>query len=152
MSQLERDMISKPVQIDNRRDTQEKRTGLTIFPEMRIIKHFLHLTPEYIVKRLHFNSDYELDPVWPEVLLFPDKHQARACADWLSKAHKLINSEAKSSFGENTNIEELPIYRAEKYTDKAFYENVHRVPLSIRNLRSLEAITGLCFTLSLDEL
>lgn len=161
--------------------------------EVCILKSFLHLRPKYIIRCCDFYGDYELDPIWPEVLLMMDLESATKLKDKLEKAWKRVHSTLSKPLrarNDASPLEPLPafapfpllmapilgamgvtaynvlksappecdaksepicVYRIEKYNDEAFYRLVHRVPISIRNLKKLEKIIGVPIVKNLIE-
>lgn len=118
-------------------------------PEAFVVSGFLHLQPHFIVRRCDFNDDYCLDPVWPEVILVMDFETATRLKEKLEAIWKRVTPSVKGCSCVNSdstknlnNTHPICIYRVEKYNDEAFYEYVHRVPPSLRNLRKLERETG----------
>ena len=95
----------------------------------QLIKNFLILTPSHIVRMESFASEYSLDRVWPEVLLFTDQEQAESLAAELNAAYVRHHT--------HKNVLPFHPYRVVSYTDGAYYEIAHRVPMSLRNLERL---------------
>ncbi|MDM1717326.1 hypothetical protein [Thiopseudomonas alkaliphila] len=104
---------------------------------MVIIKSFLHFAPTYIVRMCSFDSEYSINSVWPEVLLCADKETADQLRRHLLSAFSKAGAKCP-----NQKVQPICIYRIQEFNDDDFYDYVHRVPMSIKNLQQLEEKTG----------
>lgn len=146
MVDLEQEFIKKLLHAEELRLIQNKNPLLVPLREVTVIKSFLQLRPNYIVRRCSFKSSYELDRVWPEVILLMDKNEAIKLKNWLVEAYTIKNGESSHSLCSSDSggsVSDICIYRVDKYSDDAFYKCVHRVPISLHCLRSLADSVGL---------
>lgn len=101
----------------------------------QLIKNFLILTPSHIVRMENLSSEYSVDRVWPEALLCTDQAQAESLAAELNAAYVRHYT--------HKNVLPFHPYKVVNYTDRIYYELVHRVPMSLRNLERLHEETEL---------
>lgn len=104
---------------------------------MVIIKSFLHLRPQYIVRMCSFESEYAVSDIWPEVLLCMDKETAEQLRKHLLNAYS-----TKGNRCAHNKVRPICIYRVYEYDDEEFYSYAHRVPMSIKNLQKIKETTG----------
>lgn len=114
--------------------------------EACFVKNFLHIAPNYIVRRCLLPDDYSIDPVWPEVLFMMDLDDATRLKVKLEHAWRSLHPQSASLPSPTPDcgsVKPICIYRVDEYSDEAFYRYVHRVPASLRNLKKLEKETGI---------
>lgn len=139
---LENELILTLKAKEKHRQEIEKEAGVTPLPELIIVRSFLHLRPAFVLRKTDVTDDYSINRLWPEVLLLMDEHQAEKLKIWLIKAYNFHQSRQPDYNVEN-NILEIRPYVVENYSDEEFYSMIHRVPASIRNLKTLEKNIGL---------
>lgn len=110
-------------------------------PEAVVLKRFLHLRPKYIVRFVSFSCSHCIDRIWPEVLLIMDFETAAMLREKLESLWQLCKGIDLYALEKGQPRPESA-YRVDEYNDADFYEIVHRVPVSIENLKKLGSTIG----------